>query len=220
MRIQTNHKMLRISFFVVILLSISSPSWAVSFGFTNISNNSGVASSVAEQLSVDISDNGDSALFVFHNIGSISSFIGQIYFDDVNLLIFNSFDTSSTSDGVSFDFTIPGANFPEGNTVSFVEDYDASANNPAPKDGINATTSDLEYLGILFDFEIGASFTQLTSAITDGSFRIGMHVQGINPDDGDYSDSFVSGAPVPEPSTLLLLGAGITGLAFYRRKKK
>ena len=34
------------------------------------------------------------------------------------------------------------------------------------------------------------------------------------PDDDEGPD------PVPEPSTLLLMGAGIAGLAFYRRKKK
>ncbi|MDT8421013.1 MAG: PEP-CTERM sorting domain-containing protein [Desulfuromonadales bacterium] len=41
--------------------------------------------------------------------------------------------------------------------------------------------------------------------------------------DQDYSHvtAFVKGAaPVPEPSTLLLLGAGIAGLAIYRRKRK
>lgn len=46
----------------------------------------------------------------------------------------------------------------------------------------------------------------------EGDFYLDYSTLTVNGDDGT--------APVPEPATFILLGSGLAGLAFYRRKRK
>jgi hypothetical protein len=46
----------------------------------------------------------------------------------------------------------------------------------------------------------------------------GGPVNAGNPDEGCWG--WVTSGPIPEPSTLLLLGSGLFGLAFYARRKR
>jgi hypothetical protein len=66
---------------------------------------------------------------------------------------------------------------------------------------------------VTFDMQQGATYNHLFFLV--GNFD---QTGGYNILDDGYTQPFqVSG--VPEPSTLLLLGAGLAGLAFIRRKR-
>jgi PEP-CTERM motif-containing protein len=53
-----------------------------------------------------------------------------------------------------------------------------------------------------------------------GALYAAAHFQDANGGDSTWIGDGDGGTPVPEPGTFILLGAGIAGLAFYRRKQK
>lgn len=69
------------------------------------------------------------------------------------------------------------------------------------------------YIG--FDLNVFALNAKSTDVSNSKSF-IFIGADKVNPTSGD----FAMAAPVPEPGTLLLLGSGLVGLAWYGRKRK
>jgi len=111
-------------------------------------------------------------------------------------LSFELFDTTENAPiftGVSLDYeTITG----KGDTSHpFIFDWTHSVI------GLDASGAAGNWVSLVFDLTAGgyASFDNLIVAVSDT--------------EGDID-------PVPEPATLILLGSGLAGLAFYRRKRK
>lgn len=116
-------------------------------------------------------------------------------------------------------------NLPGGNSLDskFQETLSFEPNSPTQPNGVNPGES----LGIVFDIKDG-DFEGLINALSKKDLRLGMHVQGFA---SGGSESFLlneirsyvapSGIPfvaTPEPGTMVLLGFGLIGLAFFGRK--
>ncbi|MCJ7602636.1 MAG: PEP-CTERM sorting domain-containing protein [Desulfobulbaceae bacterium] len=200
------------------LLAIAGTAQASPYGFTVVEDNSSFDPSM--QLRVDVTD-GDSGpiLFKFTNEGSIQSHIGDIYFDwgTGTALTFAGF--SSTGE-VSFSADATPGNLPGGNNISFIAGWSAD---PNPPPGTNGNGID-NWSGSGTQDTLTIAFTEPTfgdiiSALNDGTYRIGLHLQGLT--DGK-SESYVNGIgtnPVPAPATILLFGTGLAALAGIARKK-
>jgi hypothetical protein len=214
---------------------------AATFGFGNISDNSGQAAQVASQLSVDVTLRSGRALFWFSNTGPIASSITGVYFDDgpggtssdmLQNSIYALVDRDEGYNGLDrnrgVDFTrdspwspVSPPNIPGGSTLTppfqTTGLLAADSDSPTARYGINPG----EWLGVVINLATG-SIDDLFDALESGVVRIALKVQAIGP--SGASDSFVSGLPprppqVPDASTTaMLLGVALLGLEGLRRR--
>ena len=224
---KTQGQIFVLSLTILLLFLFSAEARAELFGFSAISNNSGDSTDLAQQLCVNVTDAGSGqVLFTFYNNPDfdlfpefntddpIPSSITEVYFDDGTLL---GWPTIENSEGVNFINGADPGNLPGGNSLDpeFIATalFSAESDPEAQINGVNEGES------VGLQFSVASDFQALLDAIDlgfnnpsqEGSLRIGIRLRGINPDSGDYSDSFIM-TPVPGAAILGLIGLSIAGI--------
>ena len=178
-------------------------------------NNAGNCAIGESQMTVKISDPvPGEVLFHFKNLaGGSASSITDVYFDDGSLLALASVENGPF---VNFSQYASPPNLPGGSSINppFVTTagFLADSNPPVQPNGVNPG----EWLKIKFTLQSFRTYADVISELTDGSLRIGIHVQGFA---GGESASFVNN-PVPVPAAVWLFGSGLLGLIGIARRKK
>ncbi len=194
----------------------SSIAYAMPYGFQNITNNSSTNAAIGEAtLSLDVTGASNQISFEFLNSGPQACVITQIYLylpsESAYSLTFLTFETDNPST-VRYRLGASPGHLPGGPQNPY---FAASPRNPQPTYGIGPD----ENLFINFSISNGV-FADVLSALDNETLRVGIHVQSF---ENGGSESFMNDtptAPVPEPTTLLLLGSGLIGFAGFRRKIK
>ncbi len=165
-----------------------------------------------------VTDIGTGTRFTFMNNSGINGTsvtptrptVTQIYWDvNANFVpTSTTFNAGLSSTTVNYTSGGNPSNLPGGNSISFSADYRYSPTNPQPQRGIDPNETGV------FDFQ-GVNYTDVLTGLSNGTIRIGMHIQevGIN---GNDSKSFINQV-IPEPSSLLL---GLGSLLCVLRRRR
>jgi hypothetical protein len=204
---------------VAVFCAVSIPASAlVTYNFTGITNNDPGDVAIGEaQLFLDVEDpGGGQVLFTLYNTGPEASSIAGIYVEDGDYL--SSLASIDNSDpGVSFVSGGAPPVLPGGNEAdpAFAPSFRATATAPPSGNGVNPGES----VGLLFDLQGGVTYADITSAITNGDLRVGIHVIAFA---SGGSESFVT-TVIPAPGAIILGSIGslaVAGIRTLRNRKK
>lgn len=211
-------KRLNLCLLVVTAISLSTgDAAAADFNFDCISNNTAAnCDGLEDQLLVTIGlneTNNSMVDFLFTNSGPSASSITDVYFDDGPPALLGLPGLIATSSGVSFSAGCSPGNLPGGSPYGFSTTYCADSNSPTQFNGVNPG----EWLRLSYTLQGDATLAAVLNAISNGDFRVGIHVQGFS--NGGSEAGIINPQPVPEPASLVLLGSGAVA-AFVRRRRK
>lgn len=209
---RSSRGILRTRLILLIMLSLAALSQAGLYSVTRITNNGPGLVIDPWQFTVDVQDfSASQVLLTFSNAGipsALPSSIKEIYIDDALI----SFDAFMGLQPGRIEFsTRTNGKLPGGGLYGFSkDDFCACAARAAPRKGLNPGES----LGLLFNLN-GYSYADINAAIGAGRLPVGMHVISIANGPTNVSESFI----IPEPGTLVLLGAGCVLLSLFGRSQ-